>query len=68
MRYIEGETHCTYMGTVRPQPGSESISVNLLRGNCAAGVDRCGSWCVLPLQCSKPSALFNQYAVKSDFR
>lgn len=41
VRYIEGETNCTCVGTVWPQPGSESISVNLLHGNCVAGVDRC---------------------------
>jgi len=35
--YIEGgkkKPHCTYMGTMWPQSGSESISVNLLHGNC----------------------------------
>ena len=32
--------------TVRPQAGSESISVNLLHGNCVAGVDRCGASCL----------------------
>lgn len=31
--YKVAKTHCTCMGTMRPQPGSVSISVNLLHGN-----------------------------------
>lgn len=54
------------MGTVWPQAGSDSISVNLLHGNCVADVDRCG----VSRLCSavNPVLYSISNAVKSDLR